>query len=88
MEDGIDSPTFIVSDIPKDKKIKFTKLFNININELLDNLRNSGEVKKILKIAEAKDIYAKLIELGISFSVAPDIVKKYPDILSCKKIQF
>ena len=76
--------TFIVSDIPKEKKIKAAKLFNMTALDLLNEITEKGKIERTFKLNEAEKIFVELRNLEISFEMTPDLLAKYPELIGCK----
>ncbi len=76
--------TVTVKNVEKEKKIRVSKLFRINVKELLDAFRANNKIEITLSIDEAMALLHGLKELEVDYEVTPDIVEKYPDIMDCK----
>ena len=83
MNDDLDY-TITVSNIEKAKKIKVSKVFELNVMDLLKILDEKGMVQTTVKHYEAVQIIKRLNELEVEYNISPDITKKYPDLLDCK----
>lgn len=75
---------FMVREVEKEKKIKLAKLFYMNVMDLMNELKEKGEVKKSFKIFEAESVFMELDKLEIDFDVSPNLINKYPDLIGCK----
>lgn len=76
--------SFIVSDIPKEKKIKAAKLFNMTALELINEIKEKGKIERTFKIEEAEKIFVELKNLKIAFEITPELLAKYPELIGCK----
>ena len=76
--------TITVSNIEKEKKIKVSKVFELNVMDLLKILDEKGMVQTTVKHYDAVQIIKRLTELEVKYDISPDITKKYPDLMDCK----
>lgn len=83
MNDDLDY-TITVSSIDKDKKIKVSKVFELNVMDLLRELNENGQIRTAVKIFEAVKIIKALTEIGVQYTILPDLMRKYPDLIECK----
>lgn len=75
---------FIIREVEKEKKVKLAKLFNMNVMDLVNELKEKGEIKKSFKIFDTKSVFIELNELEMDFDVSPNLINKYPDLIECK----
>ena len=79
--------TVSVCSVEKEHKVRVAKLFGINVNDLLSSLRNDNKIEATHQLWETLTLIKGLLELGVKFEVAPNIVEKYPDLIDCKYLR-
>lgn len=76
--------TITVKEVEINKKVKLAKLFGMNVMELINELRENGQIQKKFKLYETNEILKSLNELKIEAEVSPSLMEKYPELIGCK----